>query len=158
MKKIITFLFFVWVSLDALAQNKNILDSLILQSLECFFHRFDNSENESIRNRYMNRVKYVCKDGLPFSLYTGKYSDYYFHDNDFDTIRKLEKSKSEGVSSVFVELKLYGDTIAIPIRDVSISYKSKRKGIVLLSDGDEYRFKYNIEYGKWIMVPLKRHW
>lgn len=158
MKTIIILLFFVSVSLDTLAQSKNVLDSLIIQSLECFFHRFDNCENEPIRNRYTNRVKYVCKDGLPLSLYTGKYSDYYFHDKDFGTIRKLEKSKSEGISSVYVELKLYGDTIVIPIRDVSISYKSKRRGLVLLSDGDEYRFKYDIEHGKWLMVPLKRNW
>ena len=78
MIKIIVYLFFVFASVDVSAQDKNMLDSLIWQSLNCFFHRFDNSKNELARNAYSTRVKYVCKEGLPLDFTNGSSVNIFF--------------------------------------------------------------------------------
>ena len=68
MKSLIVSIFFMCVYVNSFAQNENVLDSIILNSLDCYFHRFDDSDSEWIRNYYSNRIKYVCKEGFPLGF------------------------------------------------------------------------------------------
>ena len=76
---------------------------------------------------------------------------------DYNSIRELTKSRRRWISPVFLNLKLYADTIVVNLHDVSINYKSKCNGTFLSSEGEEYRYHYDVDKAMWIMLPLKHH-
>ena len=152
MKTLIVFICILCIPMNVSAQNENMLNAMISQCLECFFHRFDTSESEWCRNYYTNHLKYVSKDGLPLDFCNNYSNEYVFHDTDYESIKKIEESKHAGISTVLVYLNVYKNIILIRINDVGIGYKSKKEKIIVCSETREYKFQYNQEQEKWIML------
>lgn len=148
------FFVFICVCTNMFAQTDDVLSELIMQSVDSFYHQFDNSKNENIRDTYKNCTKYVCKDGLPLSFrYLEKVKEYHFHSSDDASIKQLIKRdsyKHKVIGTVFVHLTLREDIITIRVAEVGLSIMSKRR-IRRMSSGNSrsYSYKYNSLVEKW---------
>lgn len=149
LKSIIFILAFWGISYATYAQSKNIINSIIEESLTSYFNIVDSMRAQMNIPKLTER--YVCSEGLPLGYDFANDKHIIYHDKSYNTIKKLKKN-DKGIGSASVFLNFQDEYFVVSIVSRHISYKKKNVCEIQSSDSFHFKYKYDITSNTWKCV------